>query len=306
MFNNFVFFFLGNIINRAREDSLESAQKEVSVSTQGAQSEAANALSCLAEIYNDYDSFHPQNLMVKYISPGVNRRPVKKTPFSPSAPEWAELANEAHDIEPTNLLRRGILRDEAWIKSTWNDCYRWLHQTFVQYNRSGQHDAEMGEWCSPKELERWVRATKYKTAGSNTIICYPTAMVYSICLLDQYYFEGIGRQMPKGIGVDCSMADGTKARKRKRGKNKKKSEVDRSNNSLLLALNNGTKAESKMAALHLLLEFGCASQKAKTMKEVERVASSANEEEKSGEEEGQSSESQSIDSNDKDSDSESV
>ncbi len=143
MFNNIVLFFLGNIINRAREDSLESAQKEVSVSSQntmdditrlmhlfkessaqirwsnlygilsreeldarkstGAQSEAANALSCLAEIYKDYDSFHPQNLMVQYISPGVNHHPIKKTPFAPSAPECAELANETHDIKPTEL-----------------------------------------------------------------------------------------------------------------------------------------------------------------------------------------------------------
>jgi hypothetical protein len=94
-------------------------------------------------IYNDYDSFHPQNLMVQYISPGVNHHPIKKTPFAPSAPEWAELAYETHNIEPTNLLWRGILRDEVWIKSTWKDCHRWLHQTFVQYNRSGQHDAEM-------------------------------------------------------------------------------------------------------------------------------------------------------------------
>jgi hypothetical protein len=44
----------------------------------------------------------------------------------------------------------------------------------------------------------------------------PYSLVYSICLLDQCDFEGIGRQMPKGTGVDCLMADGTKARKRER------------------------------------------------------------------------------------------
>ncbi len=154
-FTKIVLLFLGNIVDRAREDSLESAQKEVSISSQntkddiahlmhlfkepstqihwsnlygilscaeldarkstGAQSEAANALSCLAEIYNDYGSFHPQNLMVQYISPGVNRHPIKKILFAPSAPEWAELANETHNIKPTNLLHKGILRDEAWI-----------------------------------------------------------------------------------------------------------------------------------------------------------------------------------------------
>jgi hypothetical protein len=64
-----------------------------------------------------------------------------------------------------------------------------------------------------KELECWVRATRYKTAASNTIIYYPTVMVYSICLLDQSDFESVGREMPKGTGVDSSITDGTKAAK---------------------------------------------------------------------------------------------
>jgi hypothetical protein len=79
----------------------------------------------------------------------------------------------------------------------------------------------MGEWCSQKELEHWVQATKYKTEASNTIIRYPTVMVYSICLLDQSDFESVGREIPKGTGVDSSIADGTKAAKQKRGKYKK-------------------------------------------------------------------------------------
>jgi len=203
---------LFGILNRAQLDARKSA---------GHVSDAANPLSCLAQIYNDYDTFTPQNLMVQYVAGGRDR-PVKKTPFVPSSAEWATLANETHDIEPTNLLRRSVLRDEAWIKATWNDCRKWLHQTFIQYNRSGQHDADMGEWCSPKELERWIRATKYKTAASNTIIRYPTVMVYSICLFEQTDFESIGREMPKGTGADCSIADGTKAAKRKRGKYKKR------------------------------------------------------------------------------------
>ncbi len=83
----------------------------------------------------------------------------------------------------------------------------------MQYNHSGQHDADMGEWCSEKELGHWVRATRYKTAASNTIIRYPTVMVYSICLLDQSNFESVGREMLKGTGVDSSITDGTKAAK---------------------------------------------------------------------------------------------
>jgi hypothetical protein len=255
-------FILVNVLNRSREDAANETEKEAAVNTNntkddiarllhlfkdpvaqvhwsnlygvlnraeldarksnGPLSDAANALSCLAEIYNDYESFCPQNLMVQYVSTGRNQRPVKRTPFAPSSEEWAVLANETHDIKPTNQSRKSIIRDEMWIKATWNDCRKWLHQTFVQYNCSGQHDADMGEWCSPKELEHWVRATKYKTAASNTIIRYPTVMVYSICLFDQSDFESIGREMPKGTGVDSSIADGTKAAKQKRGQYKKK------------------------------------------------------------------------------------
>jgi hypothetical protein len=71
----------------------------------------------------------------------------------------------------------------------------------------------MGELCSRKELKCWVQATKYKTAASNTIIWYPIIMVSSIYLLDQSDFESIGREMPKGTGVNSSIADETKATK---------------------------------------------------------------------------------------------
>jgi hypothetical protein len=45
-----------------------------------AYSEGANPLSCLAEVFNDYEGFTPRNLMVKYFSPGINLPPVKKNP----------------------------------------------------------------------------------------------------------------------------------------------------------------------------------------------------------------------------------
>jgi hypothetical protein len=131
----------------------------------GEQSEAARPLSYLAEIFNDYRGFHPQNVIVQYVSRGPTERPVKKQPFQPSSSDWATLANHCHDIEPTNYARKHILRGEDWIKETWNDCRKYLHQTFIQYNRSGQHGSDMDEWCSQKELERWVRATNYKTPG---------------------------------------------------------------------------------------------------------------------------------------------
>ncbi len=75
----------------------------------GEQSEAARPLSFLAELFNDYRGFHPQNVMVQYVSTGPNGRPVKKQPFQPSSSDWATLANHCHDIEPTNYARKHII-----------------------------------------------------------------------------------------------------------------------------------------------------------------------------------------------------
>jgi hypothetical protein len=52
---------LFGILNRAQLDARKSA---------GHVSDAANPLSCLAKIYNDYDAFTPQNLMVQYVAGG--------------------------------------------------------------------------------------------------------------------------------------------------------------------------------------------------------------------------------------------
>ncbi len=68
----------------------------------GANAEAANPLGCLIEMFNDYEGFQPQNLMIEYINCADNR-PTKRFPFKPSSEEWAELACHNHDIEPTNM-----------------------------------------------------------------------------------------------------------------------------------------------------------------------------------------------------------
>ena len=119
------------VLNRAQLDARRSS---------GPESDAANSLSCLASIFNDYKNFKPQNQMVAYVYDRATGGPKKKVPYEPCHDDWAELANHTHDLEPTNLARRNILRDAAWIKSTWNDVRKYLHQVFLGYNRSGQHD----------------------------------------------------------------------------------------------------------------------------------------------------------------------
>ncbi len=53
---------------------------------------AANPLTSLAEIYNHYNRFQPQNLMVKYIIPTPGAHPVKTFPFSASSPDCFQQA----------------------------------------------------------------------------------------------------------------------------------------------------------------------------------------------------------------------
>ena len=94
----------------------------------------------------------------------------QKSPWRRSGEEWDGLSIQTYDIEPTNLARHNIYRDVAWIKSIWNDVRKYLYQVFVQYNRAGQCSGDMGEWCSPEEQQRWVRAAFWKGGSTNTIV----------------------------------------------------------------------------------------------------------------------------------------
>jgi hypothetical protein len=62
---------LHRIMSRAELDSRKAA---------AVYNEASNPLTYLAEIYNDYEGFTPQNVMVQNISQGPNEWPIKKFP----------------------------------------------------------------------------------------------------------------------------------------------------------------------------------------------------------------------------------
>jgi hypothetical protein len=91
-------------------------------------SESSNPLEFLAELFNDYDRFQPQNLMVQYVNAAPHSRPVKKCPFAASSAEWAYLSTFTHELDPTNLSRQNIIRGADWIKTTWGEVRRYLHQ----------------------------------------------------------------------------------------------------------------------------------------------------------------------------------
>jgi hypothetical protein len=260
------------VLNRVQLDARRTA---------GAASDAANPLSCLAEIFNDYAQFTPQNEMVAYEADPVSGKPRKKTPWESNGEEWEELSVQTYDIDPYNLGRRHIYRDAAWIKSTWNDVRKYLYQVFQQYNRSGQCSGDMGEWCSP-EQQRWVRAAFWKGGSTITMVHFPTVMIYSIAVLQQGDFEGISRSMPAGTGADNSVSDPNaenetaqaKRKRKKRGPYKKRENNNKNSNEegMLQALRDGTQTEAQLSALRLILEYGTQQQQAKAMKKIDAVA----------------------------------
>jgi len=232
---------LYGVLKRAELDARKS---------NGDLAEAANPLDCLAEMYNDYINFSPQNEVLMYIS--INGQAVKKQPYQASTSEWVFLVNYTRDLDPCNLSRKHIIRGPDWIKTTWLDCQKYLHTMFQQYNRSRQNDPKKDEWGSQTEYKRWVLAAHWKTAGSNSVIGYTQAMIYSVVVFE-HDFEGIGRKMPKGQGVDATLnnhakAPKHKARKRKKSNNNKR-DVMKTQKCIVSAIEKADARERKLRHL---------------------------------------------------------
>ncbi len=216
--------------------------------------------------------------MLQYVPSPNGSCPVKKFPYVESAPEWSCLATYTQEIEPTNYIRKNIIRGPDWIKTQWCEICKSLHQMFLQYNRSGQHDPEMDEWGSDKECRQWARAASWRAPGTNSSVCFQQAMVYSIALLDQCNFESIGHKLPKGIAIDALLADGTLAPKhkpKKRVRSKVEKEIlnnKKASKGIITAIELGSKRETKLSALCLILEFGDEAEKSKARRELHALA----------------------------------
>jgi hypothetical protein len=147
---------------------------------------------------------------------------------------------------------------------------------FLQYNRSGQNDHEKDEWGSQTEYKRWVHAAHWKNAGSNSVIRYTEAMIYSVSVLDLRDFESIGRKMPTGQGVDGTVDNGSLAPKHKTkkwsGSNSVKQVAEKSHKCIVSAIEKSDERESKMSALRLFLEFGSTEEKLKAKAELATIA----------------------------------
>jgi hypothetical protein len=195
--------------------------------------EALSPLTYLAEIFNDYNGFCPQNMMVQYVPAGLAQPPVKKNPYQASQAQWAFLANFTLNLQPTNLSCQEIVHGEDWIKSTWTDCRKYLHQMFMNYHRY--------EWGLEKELQCWCRVASWKpkSGSQGTIIRYASAMFYSIAILELSGNESMGCKMPKGTGVNATVMNGSLASRHQRKKHKPSKDSNHSSATIIDMLREG-------------------------------------------------------------------
>ena len=83
--------------------------------------------------------------------------PIK--PIKPESPKVTNLANHCHDLNSSDLTRRNIFVDGAWIKEQWMSIKSWLTLKFADFNRSSQmfgRDEADVEWMSSSETKRWI------------------------------------------------------------------------------------------------------------------------------------------------------
>lgn len=229
----------------------------------GNMAEAADPYGALAVFFNDYDGFTPQNRLIQY-----ELKDGKSVPVAPARavdPECTNLAQYCKEINPTNLERRHIRRDGAWIKEKWLDLKRNLTLCFADFNRSGRHsnedEAEV-EWLSEEECARWIRHSTNKGRS------FPGALAYSYCLMDRTDFESMGKQLEPGVGRDCSVGgDGAArssssdhGRKRKMrlesSKSKKSRSGVREGSNLAAVLRQVAAQENQLTALQYLAGQG--------------------------------------------------
>lgn len=157
-----------------------------------------DAWSGLAAVFNDYTVFTPQNELIKYIN--VQGTPTPVVPYEAAEADVTCLAAHCHDLNPTDLSRRNIMRDSGWIKDQWSQMKAALTVVFADFGRSCQNSHGETEWRSPEECKRWVHL-----ATNGTDKSFPSVCCYAYGILDRSHFDNWGVLLPKGVGRDCSI-----------------------------------------------------------------------------------------------------
>jgi hypothetical protein len=229
--------------------------------------EEADPWGSLANIYNDYTEFRPQNAVIQYTN--VNGVPTAVSPYRPSLPKYAVLAAHCYDIDPSDPTRANILRDGAWVKEQWTSLRSLLTPVYYDFDRSGRQshrdEAEV-EWMSPEECQRWVFHSNNKHRK------FPTVMCYSYAIMDKLDFEHLGKVMEDGAGKDYS-TEGTGSHMDAESRRvKRRRKVTDEDDVIASALREANDKTLSLNSLQFLVIHGDADTKAKAMAEIVKMS----------------------------------
>ena len=133
------------------------------------------------------------------------------------------------------------------------------------YNRSGENDPNRGTWGSVEEQERWARNAMKQTS-------YPSAIVYSVAVLEEGDFEVMGRELPKGTGIENSILGDEgltigikRSTPNHRRAYKKKAKTSADASGIAKALSTANRDERQLRALQLMLKYGTSQDKFQEM-----------------------------------------
>jgi hypothetical protein len=221
----------------------------------------------LANIFNDYTRFCPQNCLIQYKD--VLGVPTAISPYKPSHQKYTALAAHCYDINPSDPARAIYLRDGAWIKEHWRNLRAMLTPVYLDFNRSGRQsdrDEAETEWMSEEECTRWIFHSNNKHRK------FPVVMMYSYAVLDKSDFEQLGKIMEDGVGKDYSAhCNGSheQAEARRVKRRRLSRDVD---DGVAEALRQGNRAAIQLESLKFIVQHGTELQKRDALNEIMKLS----------------------------------
>lgn len=158
--------------------SSESAEREIAV----------NPWARLAEIFNDFDAFQPQNMVCSY-------RDGQKLLENRNQEKISTVVFDAKSLNPSQSV--GVPRDADFIKDAWSLLKKDITVIESMYYRSGNHD---GDYQSSRGNHSWV-----------TGFAEDLSTKYAIVIFDQGLLQSLGKVMEAGSGMDTVVLAGMSA-----------------------------------------------------------------------------------------------
>lgn len=157
---------------------------------------ATNPLGKLAEIFNDYEGFRPQNPVCMYNPNGDKTANPRNSDLIRSA-----VFDLLKGINPN--LSVGCWRDADFIKDAWLDIKKDITLVESCYHWSGNH---MGDYQSKQGIDSWVLEFAAELYTK-----------YAIVVLDQGLLCSLGKVLEHGCGRDTGILPGTSTATEKLG-----------------------------------------------------------------------------------------